>query len=138
MLIFDVLYKLKLENVGLEPVLHSRYVDDNNMAGEEIPDGIGIVNKENGSIELGEVDKIGESGTKRTARIYRELANTIMPASIEMEEDIGENHPTNKLPMLDIQVWMEEDSRIRYSFFSKPMATEELTWERSVLPQKQK
>ena len=82
--------------------------------------------------------KAAKTATKRTARIYRELANTIMPASIEMEEDIGENHPTNKLPMLDIQVWMEEDSRIRYSFFSKPMATEELTWERSALPTKTK
>ena len=112
-------------------------MDDSNLAGEEIKEGFGVVRKDDGSVKLdrieGELDR-EESATKRTARIYKELANTIMPASIQMEEDIGENHQSGRLPMLDTEVWIENGRCIRHSFYRKPMASVELVWERSALP----
>ena len=94
MLVFDNKYGRVLDEVGLEPVLNKRYVDDSNLVGEGIQEGTRIVRNEEGklTLEIGneEVNE-GESSTARTARVYRELANKIMPDSVEMEEDIGEN-----------------------------------------------
>ena len=50
-----------------------------------------------------------------------------------MEEDIGDNHQNGGLPMLDTEVWIDIEGRMRNRFFSKPMASEELVWERSAL-----
>ena len=48
-----------------------------------------------------------DSGTARTARLYRNIANTIMPRSVVMEEDIPENHSDGYLPILDCKMKME-------------------------------
>ena len=94
MLVFDNKYGRVLDEVGLEPVLNKRYVDDSNLVGEGVQEGTRVVRNEEGklTLEMGneEVNE-GESSTARTARVYRELANKIMPDSVEMEEDIGEN-----------------------------------------------
>ena len=137
MLVFDNRYGWVLDEVGLEPVLNKRYVDDSNLVGEGIKEGTSIVRNEEGklTLEIGneEVNE-GESSTARTARVYRELANKIMPDSVEMEEDIGENHPNSRLPILDCEMWIENGQKIRHRFYKKPMATEEVVWERSALP----
>ena len=48
MVMFNFIYSVKLMEVGLKPVLHKRYVHDNNMAGEEIAAGMGIIENEDG------------------------------------------------------------------------------------------
>ena len=72
MLMFDLKFKSKLNEEGLQPKLYKRYVDDSNLAGEEIKEGFGVVRKDDGSVKLdrieGELDR-EESATKRTARI---------------------------------------------------------------------
>ena len=94
MLVFDNKYGRVLDEVGLEPVLNKRYVDDSNLVGEGVQEGTRVVRNEEGKLTLDvgneEVNE-GESSTARTARVYRELANKIMPDSVEMEEGIGEN-----------------------------------------------
>ena len=46
MLMFDLKFMSKLKEKGLQPKLYKRYVDDSNLAGEEIKEGFGIVRKE--------------------------------------------------------------------------------------------
>ena len=54
-----------------------------------------------------------------------------------MEEDNPENHSDGYLPILDCKMKMEfvdGNNVIRYKFYKKPMATNEVTWRRSALP----
>ena len=62
----------------------------------------------------------------------REIANTIMPGVIRMEEDAALSHPNMKLPILDMEFWIEENS-ILHQFYKKPMATRKVTMARSAL-----
>ena len=39
-----------------------------------------------------------------SARIYREVANTILPSSVRMKEDVPSNHPSGAIPILDTDV----------------------------------
>ena len=39
-----------------------------------------------------------------SAAVFRTIANTIMPNSIDMVEDIPANHPSGWLPILDTEM----------------------------------
>ena len=60
-------------------------------------------------------------GDRRTARILRAVANDITPM-IVMEEDCQSNHPSGKLPILDLEVWVSGNT-ILHSFYKKSMAS---------------
>ena len=65
----------------------------------------------------------------RTARLLRNVANSIVPM-IKMKEDVGSNHPSGKLPILDLEVWVT-GHRIYYQFFKKSMASKKVVQARS-------
>ena len=41
----------------------------------------------------------------RTARLLREIANTVIPM-VKIKEDVPTNHPSGKVPILDLEVWV--------------------------------
>jgi hypothetical protein len=49
---------------------------------------------------------------------------------IRMEEDFPSNHPSSKLPILDLEVWVEA-GQIRHQFFKKPMANRKVVQAKS-------
>ena len=49
---------------------------------------------------------------------------------IIMVEDYPSNHPTGRVPILDLEVWMV-DNRVRHLFYRKPMASRKLVQARS-------
>ena len=54
--------------------------------------------------------------------LVREIGNTLVPG-LKLTLDLPEFHPTGKVPMLDIQVWIEKVEDycvIRHSFYQKP------------------
>ena len=57
----------------------------------------------------------------RTARLLREVANTITPM-IRMKEDVPSNHQSRKLPILDLEVWVRGHT-IFHQYYQKPMAS---------------
>ena len=67
-----------------------------------------------------------------SARIYREVANSILPSSVRMKEDVPSNHPSGAIPILDTEMWIES-GRIYHSHYSKPMASKEVILERSAM-----
>ena len=63
-------------------------------------------------------------GDQRVSALLESIANTIS-TDIQMEEDYPSNHENLKLPILDIQVWVElEEGKptIMMTFYKKPMA----------------
>ena len=64
------------------------------------------------------------------------MANSL-DNNIKIKEDVATNYENRKLPMLDVQMWME-DKKIRYKFYEKPMVSKLVIMERSALPAKVK
>jgi hypothetical protein len=69
---------------------------------------------------------------RQTARILREVANTILPRSVIMKEDTCPNHENGRIPILDTEMWVE-DGQIRFSHYSKPMSSTEVVLARSAM-----
>ena len=59
----------------------------------------------------------------------KNIANSII-AMIVMEEYFPTNHPSGRLPILDLEVWVEDDI-IRHQFFKKSMASRKLVQAKS-------
>ena len=84
-------------------------------------------------IEEGIEEGTEEERVRNTARFYRVIAITIMPESIEMEEDVGCNHEDGYIPILDTKMRMHEGGII-HKFYAKPMTTREVIGARSSIP----
>ena len=137
MLKFDRVYLEKLKRLGIDPVMYQRYIDDLNMALSCIPPGLRFCNNKLVlEPELVESDKT-ISDDVRTARMMKDIANTVMPSMIVMEEDSPSLHTNGRLPVLDMEFWVE-DNLIFHQFYKKPMATRKVTMARSALAASQK
>ena len=67
-------------------------------------------------------------------RTFNELliiGNTLDP-SIQLEMDVPSLHQDNKLPILDLKVWVE-GNKIRHVFYKKEVATKHLILQRSAI-----
>ena len=56
----------------------------------------------------------------------RKMADSIHPM-IQLEEDNRQNHPDNKLPILDLKVWVaktENGSKLLWQYYRKPMSNQ--------------
>jgi hypothetical protein len=137
MLKFDRLYLDKLSKLDIELVLYQRYIDDLNMALSCLPPGLRFRNNKLVHVpELVEEDR--EIATDvRTGRLVREIANSIMPSVIVMEEDTPSAHRNGRLPVLDMEFWVESDL-IYHQFYKKPMASRKVTLARSAFSTAQK
>ena len=92
-----------------------------------------------GEVRTGGEDREREDGQeepkdKDTANILCGLANTIAPGMIKMEVDYPSNHHNGRLPILDLEVWVDEDNKVLHQFYKKSMATTMVVLARSALP----
>ena len=71
-----------------------------------------------------------EEREKRSAAIYRIIANEVKPRSIKMKEDIPYNHHNQLLPILDTQMGVV-NGQVVFHHFSKKMSSLEVVLERS-------
>ena len=99
MMYWDFLYLEKVAAAGLLLLLYLRYVDDSNQA-----------------VKVSDDETIEEVVDK-----LKEIANSILPG-IKMEVDVPSNHEDDKLPILDMKVYMK-DNYIVYEHYEKPMAS---------------
>ena len=130
MLKFDKLYLERLKKLRVDAVLYQRYIDDLNMALSCLPPGMRFSDNKLVLVpELAQTDQT-ISDDVRTARLMKEIANSIMPSMIVMEEDSPSLHTNGRLPVLDMEFWVE--------FYKKPMATRKVTMARSALATLQK
>lgn len=129
MLWWDRAFLDKLEKVGINMIMYSRYVDDGNMALNATEVGARIVQGKV-SIQPESIEEdTGIPADKRTAKLISSVANTISPM-IQMEEECPSNHPDGRMPILDLEVWVEK-RKIHHQFFKKPMAGRKVVQARS-------
>ena len=119
MMWFDqkLLKTLLYHNINV--AMYKRYVDDVNSAVTKpqhitIPEGV----KED----------------QHMAKVVREVANTILPSMITMVEDSPSDHTNGRLPILDMECWVNRDNNtLMHTFYQKTMASKVITSARSAL-----
>ena len=130
---FDKKYLAKLASLNITPLMYKRYVDDLNMAVTVFPPGVRfIAGKMLLLPEEVEQDE-EEEDDRRVARELRKVANTILPRSVVMEEDFPTNHLQEKLPILDMEMWWENDTLL-HQHYTKPMASRSVIMAKSAFP----
>ena len=87
MRLFDREYKNQLVKLHMKPILHKRYVDDNNLAARQVPSNLDVRRGE-GGLEMFNVEEgieLEENLEKHMAKIFRKVADEIRPKSIKMQ-----------------------------------------------------
>ena len=150
------MFKEKMEENKVNMFLAKKYVDDVNLLLETLQKGT----RWNGDSlewrrEWEEEDIAGgEDDDIRTMREIRKLSNSLLNF-IRFKEDVPANHESKKIPVLDLQVWREEEypvknslqshleeetseaglkTNLMWEFFEKPMASKFVIMENSALP----
>ena len=136
MLWWDGEFLQRCQRAGITREMYLRYLDDVNMATRRLPPG--TVYRDGGLVVDRQVEEEeqGEEGDKITARVVREVANSITNM-IRMEEDYPSNHPSNKLPILDLEVWVEGNT-ILHQFYKKPVSSKFVVMAQSAFPDNKK
>ena len=95
------------------------FVDDLNGVFESLPKGTQYVN---GNLVI-DAKKAAEDRNvpddRATMDVIRDVANDIEDM-IVMTVDVPSNHQTARVPMLDVEVWIDEaNNKVNYSFYEK-------------------
>ena len=120
MLWYDKRFFAEAERAGLKIHLHKRYVDDVNLVIEAVMD-------------FAEGEPSQKEAELRLAEVLKRVADSIAPGMIVMEVDVPTNHANRRLPILDLEVWIE-DNVILHSFYKKEVSTKSVIMARSALP----
>ena len=121
MLMYDDLYKKRVKTAGIELKMYERYIDDSNQVAVVPPPGSKYDPVSKKVVVGDELIDMNENDDERLAKILIEIANDIVPG-ITMEYDVPSKNIDNKMPILDMKVWME-DGDIMFQHYEKPTAS---------------
>ena len=141
MIWWDRTLKSRLAESGILVRLMKRYVDDVNLAAQEVPLG---ARYEDGRLVIKQEEIEGDMlipGDRRTMEIVRDIGNSIHP-SIQLEVDYPSNYEDGKMPLLDLKVWVQEggdgSSRIVHEFYTKDVSSKSVINAKSAFSWRQK
>jgi hypothetical protein len=119
-------FKIRLEQLQLEVIMMKIYVDDINQGIPIIEPGTRYIDGELVIKEDLVVHDIAVADDLRTMLIYQSIGNSIHP-SIQLEIDCSSNHDDEKMPILDLKMWVVElqngGSRIMHEFYMKSVSS---------------
>ena len=108
--------------LGVKIYSYFRYVDDTEMIVRALDlgtrfDGGQLVIKE----DLVETD----NDVQEDRRTMEEVANVAssIHSSIMVTSDYPSNRLSGRMPLLDLEVWVEEEEEVMFNFIEKPMAS---------------
>ena len=131
MMKWDKLYLDKVKKAGMEMVLYERYVDDSNQVAVVPPPG-SKYDKVKKKVLIENGFEPAENENDRLARVLKDIANTVHE-DIVMEEDHPGKYPDEKMPILDMKVWMDTNGIILYQHYQKPMSSKQVMHSQSAL-----
>ena len=122
----------KLQQVGIQPILHKRYVDDINLATDAL--------EENNTYRDGELVEAASNGERpndeRTFEVIKEIGNTIHP-SIRLTIDFPSKNQDKKVPILDLKCWMQEINgifKMMHEYYIKKVSSKLVLHRSSAMP----
>ena len=125
MIWFDKHFIKAAEEAGINIVLFKRYVDDVNLAVKLTTDFY----------------KESETETEMEGRLaewLKQIADSILPEVVTMEVDAPTFHDNGRLPILDVEVWVEGGNKIMHSFYKKAVSSKQVVLARSALSNQSK
>ena len=113
---------LKDNNIGVDE--GARYMDDIRLILDALQEGWRWI--ENGLYYSPEWEmedkKLEETATQRTSRIMKDIMNSVLKF-LNLKMEIGDDFENNKLPTLDLEIWVQPGGRVLYQHYEKPMNT---------------
>ena len=103
--------RLKCEGVQIE--MYKRYVDDINI----------IIKTKREADESTTIERIKEVGNG-------------IHGSIQLEADYPSKYEDNKVPILDLKVWVNEENNVVHEYYMKPVSSKSVINSRSAMPLK--
>ena len=110
--------------MNMDIMMYERYIDDSNQVAIVPPPGARydrITEKLVVDASLVEPDN-EMCDDERTAKIMTDIANSVVPG-IVMEFDVPSRNTNKKMPILDMEVWMDEDGNIMFQHYEKPTSS---------------
>ena len=133
-------YRQKLEDVGLNILLLSFYVDDNRQATTRLPYGVRYAENEDKFVFNPDWKKADEdAGEDETVRMMRECLKCMNSINTDLTftvEWAGE-FPNSRLPTLDFSMWIEQ-GLIHHTYYEKEMRTQLMVMRQSSMAERQK
>ena len=134
----------RLNKANIKTYLYKRYVDDMNTCVNVITAGM---KWDNGKLVYDEnivEEEAKKEDDKRTFQIIKEIGDEIHH-SIQIEIDVPSNHEDNKIPILDLKVWIETEeiggkvvNKILHEFYIKDVSSKFLVNANATLSWKNK
>jgi hypothetical protein len=125
---WDQQYLKKLETLEVKVMKYWRYVDDNGNVLKAIDPGARMVDDGTDASprlevkpELVEEDK-QKSDDERTSDFLTTVANSIHP-SITVKADYPSKNSDNKMPLLDLKLWVSEEEEVKFGFYAKDVSS---------------
>jgi hypothetical protein len=126
MLKWDTLFKAKITSLGLHILMYMRYVDDITILVRNIHH-CWVYNPVTDRMVYGELTGDPKvSNESHTFAVLQSIANAIHP-QIQLTVDVPGNHPDNRMPVLDLKMWVAPDHQgvptVHHSFYKKPVSS---------------
>ena len=130
--------RLKFEELNIVYEILKIYVDDVNGLYKPIENGVDFVDgKLTYDDEKAKEDENVPDDVK-TMLVIKKIANSI-DSMIQMTTEVPSDHPDKKVPMLDMKVWVDDESSdIFYEFYEKPTKNRYLISKDSAMPMRKK
>ena len=139
MIDWDKLFLIELNKLGISPEIYERFKDDITLLMESMEKGTMF---KDGKLIVDLEKKVldeEKSDDAVTMEVIQEIANSINPM-FQFTVDTPSNHENGKLPILDLQVKIneEENNRLDFEFYEKPLKNKKLILSDSAIPAKDK
>ena len=124
----------RLTNIGIHLCMKKCYVDDVNYGLPPTPPGARYLD---GELYIEEALTIQDTlvpDDERTMRIILAVGNDIHE-STQLEYDCPSKYDDNKMPILDLKVWVNEDNVIMHEFYAKDVSSKAVVHCNSALPE---
>ena len=119
---WDRNYLKQIKAAGIDMKMYERYVDDSNQVAKVPPNGYSF-DVVTGKLKYDLDDmRQDEQEDARLARILQQVANNVQ-TGIEMESDYPSKNRSQKLAILDMEVWVDPENRILYQHYEKQVAS---------------
>ena len=137
---YDKELSKRTEELRIELRLYKRYVDDINTGMLSTPLGATV---DGGTLRIDDTTAerdATKNNDERTMELFKQLGNTIHP-SIQLEVEYPSKYDDNKIPILDLKIWIEEvettpgqmERQIMYEHYVKPVSTKAVIYNKSAL-----
>ena len=118
--------------------LLERYIDDINLVTDALEPGTDYVDGKLVKTPEKEVEDMEMPADIRTMNLIKKIANEVHPM-IKFTVDAPSNHDDNKMPVLDLKVWLDNANQsINYIFYEKPTKSKLVISKTSALPKSMK